>query len=188
MTTTYVDQSAKDLRFYLVQGNVDVTTLTILATDTVAWGERSVTMGILGASHFLSIAGCETPTLHEVFACAELDTFGPFLKSGPLGQLQATVEIAVGTLAYTFTPRLVSWDAGEEELQQLIDAVVRAQGCANQIGLLFEFPATGSGSRRPYTIVWGDAADELLVRTVHCYPNEATLVFTETRIRERTTS
>lgn len=183
----YVDQSAKDLRFYLVQGNVDVQSLTILATDTVAWGERSVTMGILGASHFLSIAGCETPILNEVFACADLDTFGPFLKSGPLGQLQATVQITVDALAYTFTPRLVSWDEGEEELRQLIDAVARAKGCANQVGLLFEFPSTGNDSRRPYTIVWGDATDELLVRTVHCYPNEATLVFTETTLRERTT-
>ena len=181
----YADQSAHDLRFYLVSGVVDVASLTVLTTAGFKWKQRDIRIGILGASHFLSVTEPDGSSLYEVFACAEIKIEYPLIKSGPLGRLQSTVESHVGGLLYTFKPRLVTSGAGAVELQELTALVRGALSGRDCYGLVFLFPQSARETLPPVTLVLAEVGEGLRLRTAHCYPNEQIIVFTETTIIER---
>lgn len=182
--TEYVDQSAHDLRFYIVNGVVDVAALSVLAIASFEWKQRSIRIGILGASHFLSVTERDGSSLYEVFACADLKIELPLVKSGPLGKLQSKVEARTSGLIYTFKPRLVTSEAGSAELARLTSRVKRASEMRGQHGLKFLFPQNSPTSLPPITLVYAEVGEMLRLQTAHCYPNEQTVVFTETTIVE----
>ncbi len=188
MTTTattikYADQSARALQFYLLAGPVDVNALTVLRELHRDWNGNRVRIGILGASHFISLTTKSGRVFNEVFACAKLDV-EPSVRSGPLGSLQANVVTKLDGLRYTFTPRLTSWGEGHAELQKLADRVVGV--CqAGEVGTTFAFPGVEGDARIPSTLIHASfKRSEFSVWTAHSYPSEEEIVFTKTTIQE----
>jgi hypothetical protein len=182
----YVDQSARDLRFYLVSGEVDVAALTILRDCEFSFCGRSVRIGILGASHFVCLKDGNEEPLYEVFACAELTLSGSYLHGGPLGKLRPDVRVQIGGIDYSFEQRLVFWPEASDELHSLTELVEDAPNEGHSYGLIYEFPAIGMVLYKPRTLVHADIAstlpETLVVKTAHCYPNEGTVVFTKTTL------
>ncbi len=185
MTTkvSYADQSARDLQFYLLAKSVDVEALTVLRQAEMDWRSHKVRLGVLGASHFMTLTTKSGEVLNEIFACAKLDV-SPSVRSGPLGSLRTSVVTNVGGLNYSFTPRLVSWRQGAFELDQ-IKRRVEGELSSHEVGLSFAFPAAEGDVRIPHTLILAVFKRiEFSVWTAHSYPSEEEIVFTKTTIKE----
>lgn len=181
----YSDQSAKALRYALITESVDAVPFTVLKSGELVGRSSILEAFIIGASHILSVSFSCGQHLSEVFACMNIPSDTPSIRSGPLGDLQGSVSCKLlnGAISYHFTPALLSWCDGAKELSALQRMVEEAQKQDNQLGLSFEFPKSGTDERSPMTLVW---ASEISlgwrVHTAHCYPNEDTIVLTESAI------
>ena len=182
MTTPYVDQSASGLRFYLVAQAVDVTPFTVIAKTEFRWNHHEIEMGILGASHYLCIDSDDGRTLSEIFACADIDLDGSFIKSAPFFDLPAAVQVPFGDKHYRFSPRLVRWEDGVVELDTLRKQIARASVQQRTWGLEHQFPSLPGDdeTKPPLTLLWAKVGGQFTLKTAHCYPNEGQIVFTTT--------
>ena len=185
----YIDQSAYDLRLHVVGGRLDLSQFTLLAAGRLGGPELRVQAGIIGASHVLAIQRGDEPLLHEVFACTEVrgDARTERLYTGAVKELPASLECAAGGgLGYRFRSRVTETGEAREVLAGLEVRISRAAAGRrrDELGLAHVFPAL-PGGEAPKTLVWVslDAAlQRVRVETAHCYPNEGTIVFSETRI------
>ena len=187
----YIDQSAGELRLNVVGGPLDLTQFTVLSSDAIAGACLQVRAGIIGASHVFALRHESLPELHEVFACRDLEpTKAPArsLYSGGVRELPGQLECAPAAgLAYRFRSQVADLAAGAGDLAALEARVRDAAPKRGEIGLAYTFPAArdAAGSLSPKTVVWvGIDPDERQIRveTAHCYPNEQTIVFSETQI------
>lgn len=187
MKVDYVDLSASGLRYYLVSTGMDVTPFTIISQQTFQWDHRKVTMGILGASHFLRIDSGEGKVLTELFACAEIEATAASLRSAPFPDLPAKVEAPFAGMTYRFSPRLVPWEDGVNELSELRRAVQVASATHRTWGLEHQFPSPdGDGNDKPpLTLVHAKVGGKFNLKTAHCYPNEDQIVFTTTTMSKK---
>jgi hypothetical protein len=193
----YIDQSPGELRLNVVGGPLDLTQFTVLSSGRIAGAQLQVRAGIIGASHVFAVRHGSLPELHEVFACRDLErTEAPArrLFSGGVGELPGQLECAPADgLEYRFRPQVADFESGARDLALLAARVRDAEGKRNQIGLAYTFPAAPDAPDLlpPQTVVWvGVDPDEggICVETAHCYPNEQTIVFSETRIEIATES
>ncbi len=186
------DRSAYDLMLNVVVGPLDLEQFVILSTGSIEVSAgASVDAAIIGASHVLrfKFAGL---VLHEVFACSAVKTesrrisYDPFAKAG--GEAELTFA---GKGRYRFNARMLGSKDGADELRQMERLAAKKPGPRN-LGLDFRFPG-GRSAVAPRTIVilGTDEREEVIfAKTAHSYPNENTVVFTETgflsfgRIRE----
>ena len=65
----YQDQSAADLRFHLLEGELAATQFTVLERGALSVAGIQLDASIIGASHWLRLRVDGGPDLHEVFAC-----------------------------------------------------------------------------------------------------------------------
>ena len=187
MTAPYVDQSASGLRYFLVADHVDVTPFTVIASKRFNWDHRQIEMGILGASHYLRINWGDGQVLTELFACADPQLEGLFVKSAPFDKLPVRQEVTFADKVYRFTPRLLSWAAGEAELAKLVTAVEDSDPKPRQWGLMHQFPSLPGDdeTKPPLTLVHARIGGQFTLKTAHCYPNEEQIVFTTTTISKK---
>ena len=187
----YIDQSAGELRLNVVGGPLDLSQFTVLSSGRIAGARLHVRAGIIGASHVFALRHVSLPELHEVFACRDLErTEAPArrLYSGGVGELPGQLECAPADgLAYRFRPQVADFESGARDLALLETRVRDAHGKRDQIGLAYTFPVAPDAPEllSTQTVVWvGVDPDEcgICVETAHCYPNEQTIVFSETRI------
>lgn len=200
MHVPYADVSWRKLRFSLVSGSVDLTALNPISTKVVSTvvGERrlTVTFGILGASHFMSLAdeSSGTTLLTEVFACAEAEALSSRLHSGPLGTDgridEFTQQMDRAAIRYSFHARTEQWDESSGRTVSQIAERIASAGTDNAgklTGLSFEFPyaeQSNASKQRPVTLVLLEPAlgQTVKLTTVHSYPNDLVVVFTESKI------
>lgn len=182
MSIPYVDQSASGLRFYLVAAAIDVEPFTVIATQQLKWNHHAIEMGILGASHFLRIDDGEGRVLSEIFACAEIDLQKSFIKSAPFSDLPAQVQVQSEGMQYRFSPRLVRWEDGAAELDELRTQIIRSSNQTRCYGLEHQFPSLPGDdeTKPPLTLLWAKVGGQFTLKTAHCYPNEGQIVFTTT--------
>lgn len=198
----FLDVSSAELRFNLVSGVIDISNLQPVDRSRAAvllGGRRfEVEVGILGASHFMTIRPQDADDhaqLTEVFACGEVEVAAQRLYFGPLGGLgvilPVTQTLLDGAYTYTFEAWTNCWSPGIYTLVvDLERETVRAQAAKGDLplGLAFEFPSLpsvdGAASyQRPLTLVLMEVdprKGELTLRTIHSYPNEERVVFTMT--------
>lgn len=182
--STYVDQSASGLRFYLISEAVDVSPFVVIKTTEFQWNHQQIEMGILGASHFLRIDRGEGRHLSEIFACAEMDFSTSFIKSAPFLDLPAQVQVEQGGVRYRFVPRLMSWGNGAERLASLRERIAHAIPSQRTWGLEHEFPRLPGTPENtpPLTLMWARVGGQFTLETAHCYPNDGQIVFTTTTL------
>ena len=184
----YIDQSASDLRLHVIGGRLDLSQFTLLRSGGLDGPDLRVRAGIIGASHVLAIQRGDEPPLHEVFACTDLhsDAQTERLYSGAVTELPAAIECEPAGLGYCFRSRVTHTEGAREELARLEARIARVSAGRQpgQLGLEYEFPALPDGEA-PKTLVWlglDSVALRVRVETAHYYPNEGTIVFSETRV------
>jgi hypothetical protein len=189
----YIDQSAAELRLNVVDGPLDLSQFTLLAADRIFGTRLSVRAGIIGASHVLEVRHPGLPALHEVFACCDVrppPAPGRQLYSGGVLDLAGAFECEPADgFGYRFRSEVADLAAAASVLARLEERVGDCAGSPGQIGLHYTFPCSPrspDSPAPPKTVVWAALdPDERSVRveTAHCYPNEGSVVFSESRIR-----
>lgn len=199
---TPVLQTAKDLHLNLIEGPMgDLSQFRILKAHSLVLGEWRVKAHIIGASHFISVDG-NGVIFHEIFACMKVKSsakriyYGPIPETGNLthrfdnGVTSSGVEYHVAEhpgieypcIEYKFNSKLTRWDDGESHLLEL--ERLAHESPAGRIGLVEDFPHVNAAID-PKTIVLVKIDGKILkFETVHSYPNENRIVFTQTIIKE----
>jgi len=183
----YVDQSAAELRLNVVGGPLDLSAFTVVRTGSLAGPVLRVRAAIVGASHVLAVQREDGPALHEVFACRDPGPAPPSCEPLYSGGARDLACESAGGLAYRFRPRIADARSGAAALARLEVRVREARRHCGQLGLAFTFPAAprAGPAARPRTLVLAVAepgGSGLRVETAHCYPNEGTIVFSETLV------
>jgi hypothetical protein len=197
MSVPFKDVSASSLCLNLVSGHVDVSTLHPISETglilTIGGVAMKIELGILGASHFMSLASISgNRALTEVVACAGVGATDQRLYFGPLGCKQIgplTQSIFDGALTYTFSARTERWsEPAASTIGKLAHNIVRANQDSDRptVGLTFEFPrsSTVHTDQQPMTLVYLETDPDRGIRlqTVHSYPNDSVVVVTESML------
>lgn len=196
-TAGYCDQSAAALRLSLLRGPVELAGFSVLEEKRINLTWIRVRAQIVGASHVLRFESGGF-SAHEVFACADMNDETGCVFSAPVSELPASIEHAIAEgVRYRFRSRTVSLERGRaavEDLESRIRAADALSPTATAVGLDFtfpssdEYPATATatpqpvGTVAPRTLVWvqvDDASREVQARTAHSYPNEGSVVLSD---------
>lgn len=191
--TRYLDQSASALSWNLVEGDVDATCFTLLASASLFAPGFVLHAHIVGASHLLRMEWDEGAVYHEVVACAGLPETAKRVASARLAT-QSTGETAAtlaGRRSLRFASQIVDSANAGVRLRALDQSISRAAARGNQeIGLRFEFPsrapdAGAANETGPLTLLHAALSqrnERVRIESAHSYPNEARVVFTQTSI------
>tara|TARA_B100000508_G_scaffold141090_1_gene146258 strand:+ start:1231 stop:1800 length:570 start_codon:yes stop_codon:yes gene_type:complete len=181
VTETFVDQSAKDINYYLLDEPVDEEQFAVLERAKYKWRGYDVDAKILGESHLFSVRG-ENDFLQEICACTDVKAHETSLIiNGKLSGYSEAITHRSRKLAYTFHSFYCEMDTMEESLTKLLNIINDPNTETNQH--IFK---SGSDIYKfePTTIVDLALDHTLTVRTVHTYPNEGVFVFTKSLITE----
>jgi hypothetical protein len=185
--TVYRDQSAQGLRLTVVGGRLDLRPFAALDRADICLPGLRVGARILGASHLIEVEH-EGRRLHEVFACADVPEDAQPLYSSPLAAVDGALELELrGGGHYRFGADTAEHAAGRARLEALASHARRAAANGG-IGLNYAFPASARGDRPPRTIVCAELSadrERIVVSSAHSYPNEGSVVFSETAIELR---
>lgn len=179
----YTDQTALAIRLYLVEGKFNIDQFTILEHSSFNWKDLDVVFGILGESHFLSFTH-KDKTFHEICACTEasLDTAHHVRTSSFLHELESVPLLTqFDGIQYRFSYVHTNWSEGRERLQ---DLHTRIAGISDEstYSLTHLFPSDDPLREDPVTEIHVSAHKKINVATVHTYPNEDIMVFTESEL------
>lgn len=199
----YVDQSALGLNLCIYDGIPDLSNGSVrLFKEKRAEVSHGVNihLGIIGASHVLSLSIGESFRMMELLACTEPPGFDGYALKVPIGMIARENEghplsLPFSEVAYEF--RGYIYKASTEEIARL--ALIRERirrieeaNVGNSIALAFDFSDLGSGDTShafpPETMVdfsWHELARMASLSTVHTYPNEGKVVYTASKIRVR---
>jgi hypothetical protein len=182
VTMTPTPQSACDLQLNLIEGPLNEwTQFQILQSSGLSLGPWDVSAHVIGASHLISIRHDDL-CFHEIFACMEVISDARQIFCRPMAQTGNLVHWFSDRIEYTFKPEKMDWRAGVSVMADLEQRVNNPSG--DCIGLSVGF-APIDGGAVPKTIVLVEPDNHALrFETVHSYPNEACIVFTDTRIKE----
>lgn len=176
----YTDQTSGAIRLYLARGNFDIGQFTVLTEQATEHEGTTIRFGILGESHFVTIEK-EGEALNEICACVDAKIEHPenLLAHDFLPNLhRVPVTAAFGGRAYSFTFTYADWPHGEAML-----AALRArQKLPNTYVLTYEFPKHDNHEHQGVTEVYITTGASIEIRTVHSYPNEHMMVFTESTV------
>lgn len=187
----YQDVSSEGLCYSLLRETPDLEVLQPISTIDLVVPTKgqsiSLTIGILGASHFMSIRFPDDGAIAEVLACLQLreaDTIArlsPLDLSGP--STRVSEKLNQGT--YRFQVWCQDWsETGcQEKVERLAKQIKKANG-NTEAGLAFEFPSSDTDRQldcQPLTLVLltirHSSPEAFELKTVHSYPNEGRVVF-----------
>lgn len=177
----YTDQSSGAIRLYLTKGDLDISQFTVLARKQIAWDPLSVDFGVLGESHFIQLTIGEK-TFTEICACtdATIPEGVHVFESDFLANLPNDVRTLFDDYTYEFTFAFTNWEDGTKQLAKLREK--QGQSAVEYLGHVF--PKLDSDTRDPVTEVYVETGpDGILLFSVHTYPNEEMMVFTESSLR-----
>lgn len=174
----YLEQTHQDIRLYVLEGESDLEQFSILESETYSWQGKSITFGILGASHFITVTS-SLESVTEICACVPgvfADTTLVHIDS-PIEKLTPNVQKSIGNTMYTFSANVIAAEEGAERMNDLL---------LYKIGdhvLSHEFPSN-KPTVTPITLIKvSNIGNELITQTVHTYPNEDIMVFTVSTLK-----
>ncbi len=185
MKPIYIDQSANELRLNLIEGYLDKKILNVLIEDNLTLCDIKIEAGIIGASHFVSLDINDTK-LSEVFACLELSNAGNQCIINKVSLNKDSIKYFKKNLyCYEFSSNILDWNSNSSK--EYIDFEKRVEKASNeckQLGLSYIFPSKTNNKFLAKTelIIYSNN-NEIIIETLHAYPNEDKLVFTESKIR-----
>ncbi len=177
----YSEQSARDLRLCVIEGEFDLSQFQIFKTDVLRISpEVAMRAMIIGTSHAVCFQIADL-RLHEIFACGEVSTPRRCAFSGRLSEVTDSVRVTFDQgLTYGFWASAKGWTEGSAEISRMEMESVDSGGFC----LSYDFPQ--GGNREPATTVVTGFIDEmaasLVIRTAHSYPNEETIVISNSEL------
>lgn len=184
----YVDQSSQDLALNVFRGHPPEEQFNILKQGFLEEPGLKVKAAVIGASHMVALTVGDVE-LCEVFSCAPIKSGEDVVfSSSSFLELQkkCVVELEIEGVKYTFKLGGFTTDSFEKSVAEL-RALERTTTFEKSsfIGLVYEFPKGGHQGEPPKTIVVAEVKDgQVLLITAHSYPNEKTIVFTETVVEK----
>lgn len=170
----YIDQSVKDIRLYLVTGEPQLAQFAVLSQLTVPWGDASLTYGILGASHYVSVARAER-TFTEICACVEGTFVAPTRVelSSPICELPSETTFHSDGLTHTLSYEIFDHRHLDTRIESLKTAHTRVTSHI--------FPRhEASAAEDPITILGLTPGERTLaITSIHSYPNEGRFIETK---------
>tara|TARA_B100000745_G_C20148193_1_gene393672 strand:- start:872 stop:1423 length:552 start_codon:yes stop_codon:yes gene_type:complete len=174
----YIEQSHKDLRLYLLHGVIPKNQFNLISESKFTENVTKVEFGILAESHFVTI---QTPkyTFSEVCACTDtiIDGSDQFLLT-ELGD--ARKSVVNQELSYSFTYKVTNFTVGEVRLASLRSK----RPHPHCYYLEHIFPTSIPGEESPVTEVYVTVGEQILIESVHTYPNNEAMVFTISTIEK----
>lgn len=177
----YADQTSGAIRLYLTEGEFDISQFTVLQNASLTWQDFEIHFGILGESHYVQFRYGDA-VLNEICACTEIINpdnsklieydFLPNIHHLPL----ATQFLI---FPYTFDFTYIDWEEGTKRLE----ALRKKQKQNGTSVLTHAFPSRDTEEHTPITEVYVETNERILVHTVHTYPNEDMMVFTESVLK-----
>ena len=190
-TLTYKDQSAAELRLHVLADRVDFQHFRPLATVRLEQPQFQVQASIIGASHIIHIAYDNTQHVSEILACTDIPSTLQPAFSDWIVNLTHPVDLQLTpALHYHFTAHRTDSRRGQPAFQALAQRIVQARtdtALSSSIGLDYSFPATPRGPA-PQTLVWvmlDKPSQRVTVKTAHSYPNEETIIFSDSCVTKR---
>jgi hypothetical protein len=186
MDLIYIDQSAKELRLNLVDGQLDKAPLSVLITDKNILGSIDIEAGIIGASHYISFKFGNKNIFNEVFACIELPNSGDKCFVGKVFNRTEPIKyFTKGVFSYEFTSEVLDWNTGTQQKYTLFEnEVEKSSNDKRKIGLTYIFPSTENDKFKAKTEVnVYEVNGAIVVETLHAYPNEDKCVFTKSTVK-----
>lgn len=182
MSVTPVLQTTHDLRLNLIQGQMDDwSQFQVLQADRLTSDLWDVKAHIIGASHLISVK-YRGVLFHEILACMEVQADAERIHYGPITDVGTQAHRFADRVDYTFNSKTEKWGAGEAIMLALERRV--NIGGDSSMGLMVAFPPIDPAIT-PKTIILIKMDGKVLkFETVHSYPNEDRIVFTQTIIKE----
>ena len=190
-TLTYKDQSATELRLHVLADRVDFQHFRPLATVRLEQPQFQVQASIIGASHIVHIAYNNAQHVSEILACTDIPSALQPAFSDWIVNLTHPIDLQLTqALHYHFTAHRTDSRRGQPAFQALAQRIVQARtdtALSSSIGLDYSFPATPRGPA-PQTLVWlmlDKPSQRVTVKTAHSYPNEETIIFSDSCVTKR---
>ena len=186
MNALYIDQSANDLRLNLVYSALDTSNLNVIVSQSIDYDDVNIEVGIIGASHYLSIKHKDSQ-FSEVFACLELNSTTQQCIVKKENELSSSIFERINEdLQYKFDSEILNWNKTNAlKYEQFSKDTHSNSKDTKAIGLSHIFPFKKDAKFEAKTQVFViKSEDKILINTLHAYPNEEKLVFTQTSIEK----
>ncbi len=177
----YQDQSAHKLKLTVVDDDIDLSQFRIVKEGWLENDALIVQSGIIGTSHFVKL-NYDKGVIYEVLSCSGVECSGKKLFNSSLSSMIETShqEIRNETIQYTFQHRIETWNEGRHLMDKIEIECLDLE--TNRISLTHEF-ASIDDKGSPKTLLIAQLEREgLQLKTVHGYPNEGLIVFTNSNI------
>ncbi len=176
----YTNQSAGSIRFYLFRGDFEMSQFTVLEHTSVVHNDVHLNIAILGESHFVRIEHAGQ-IISEICACSDVRVDNPenLIAHDFLPNIHSVpVTSTLHKRQYSFTFSYENWKRGTEHLADLRSNM----SDMHAISLKHIFPSRDYIQEEATTEIYTVLKDEIRTYTVHTYPNEHVMVFTESRL------
>lgn len=177
----YAEQTSGAIRLYLTEGNFDINQLLVVKRQALTHKDIAINFGVLATSHFVQFT-YRDEILSEVCACSDAIVpdntklleydFLPNLHNMPL-----SAQFLI--FPYTFNFTYIDWNEGMKRLKLLRNK----KGSGSVATLGHTFPKSDEHEDNPVTEIYVDCDGIIQVHTVHTYPNEDMMVFTESALQ-----
>jgi hypothetical protein len=174
----YQDQSAHNLILSFAEDDIDLAQFRILTEGWVDNDNLIVQAGIIGASHFVKI-NSDKGVIYEVFSCIEVESNQSVLYCEPLDSIlkEATITIKNEQVQCSFQIKSERWESGKQQLKQMEEEGVNTK--TNQLYLAHNFTGINPDYQPKTLVNLRLEPEELFLKTVHAYPNEERIIFTQ---------
>ena len=162
---------ADQLCFLLIRGRADLHRLRIFDSRQILWRGRRTVFYILGTSHAVSVEGRSRVAVLELLSCTPVAGAHEVLATSR-GDVPYSVSTTVDDLRY-------QCDVTPFALDGWTDGFAHAFPVSDRLRFAYESPFGGSA---PLTCIGWCANEDLLVETVHTYPEEGRGVRSQSRI------
>lgn len=178
----FLDQTVHSLKHHFVIGDLDKSSLQVVDSCERKHGGFDFDVGIIGASHYISL---RTPIglISEVVACIDINDTENVICNSVLLQDSSCLSMAperAGIVYETSPPIIQEIDKSGDLITEYV-ALATLSTDPNVTGLIYEFPQ-GDLDYPPRTTVAVQIMDNsLIVSTMHEYPNEGMVAFTKNK-------
>jgi len=164
----YIDQSSKNLKFILTKKDITKKLTIIKESKTRITEKYFIEMAIIGESHFYILKNKEEIELIEIFACVPFDGD---LYNKKIEDKETNIKYETKNIKYKSKINIIENDY-LNKIENIEDIV-----------LSFEFPMNKSDLFPPKTIIsMKKNENKVIIKTLHCYPNEKIIVETKSEI------
>ncbi len=178
-TMEYTDQTSGAIRLYLSRGDFNIDQFILIKEYTLEHNGITIRFGILGESHFIRFEK-DGEVLNEICACVDAHIENPeqLIAHDFLPNLHTIpVAAAFSGHMYSFTFTYADWHHGEELLTTLRNTLSE-----NTRTLTHVFPKHDTIDHEAVTELYLTLDETVTLKSVHTYPNEHMMVFTESTI------